>query len=237
MSSTESNVIIHPKKSRAKPNVQLINPNMPAVEEEKEERETCSICTNYYTPTIRRKIVCKYCTHDTCSKCVEHYLLSRHDDAHCMHCRVNYSDVVLREICTKTYLQQSYFQHRQEVLINRSRAQLPALQDEALRERMRRIYAVTINERCMEHKVMFEEREEMRNEYDNLTVDWRRLHINAVHTPEEKEVIRARKSEIRKEMEECQNKIKVKIFATKVRHTTHYRRPHVGIPPLLSSAI
>jgi hypothetical protein len=219
VAAPESNAV-PPKKSRRKPVVQLVNPNMPAVEKniivhptekkEKEVRDACSICTNYYTPMIRKKIVCKYCTHDTCSKCVEHYLLSRHDDAHCMHCRVNYSDVVLREICTKTYLQQSYFQHRQEVLINRSRAQLPALQDEALRERMRRIYAITINERCMEHKIMFEEREQLRNEYDNLTVDWRKLHINAVHTPEEKEVVRARKSEIRKEMEECQSKIKVK---------------------------
>ena len=71
--SSESNIIVHPKKSRGKPKVQLINPNMPSAEE-KEERDTCSICTNYYTPTLRKKVICKYCNRHTCSKCVEQYL-------------------------------------------------------------------------------------------------------------------------------------------------------------------
>jgi hypothetical protein len=48
---------------------------------------------------------------------------------------VNYTDATLFEICTKTYLQQTYFKHRQEVLINRYRAQLPLLQDAAMREK------------------------------------------------------------------------------------------------------
>jgi hypothetical protein len=216
--ASESNVVIHPKKSRAKPAVKLNNPHManenvvihPKVKKEKEERDSCSICTNYYTPMIRRKVVCKYCNHDTCSKCVEQYLLGRHDDAHCMHCRVNYSDVVLREICTKTYLQQSFFLHRQEVLINRSRAQLPALQDEALRERRRRDRRVVVAELAVEYKLIFEERQQLRYQYRQLTADWSNLRINEVHTPEEKEHVRARKSEIRQEMEECETKQKVK---------------------------
>jgi hypothetical protein len=215
--ASEFNVVIHPKKSRGKPTVQLINPHMvenvvihPKVKKEKEERESCSICTNYYTTMIRKKVVCKYCTRHTCSKCVEQYLLSRHDDAHCMHCRVNYSDAVLREICTKTYLQQSFFLHRQEVLMNRSRAQLPALQDEALRERRRRDRYVVRNELAAEYKLIFEERQQLRHEYRQLTANWSNLRINEAPTPEEKEHVRARKSEIRQEMEESETKQKVK---------------------------
>ena len=105
---------------------------------EKAEKELCSICADHYTAVLRRKVVCKFCNKDTCSKCVEQYLLSRHEDAHCLHCRVNYSDEVLRESCTKTYLQQTYFQHRQMVLMNRHRAQLPTLQEEARRIRIRK---------------------------------------------------------------------------------------------------
>jgi hypothetical protein len=104
-------------------------------QKEKEEDELCSICADRYTPILRKKIVCKFCEKDTCCKCIEQYLLNRHEDAHCLHCRVNYSDIVLREICTKTYLQQVYFKHRQEVLINRERIQLPPLQDAAIRSR------------------------------------------------------------------------------------------------------
>lgn len=102
---------------------------------EKEEVEVCTICAAHYTPIIRKRMECKFCKKATCSKCIEQYLLSRHEDAHCVHCRVNYSDETLREICTKTYLSQVYFKHRQEVLMNRERANLPALQEEALTRR------------------------------------------------------------------------------------------------------
>jgi hypothetical protein len=91
-----------------------------------------------YTAIIRKKCVCKYCKADTCSKCIERYLLERHEDAHCLHCRVNYNDAALHEICTKTYIQHVYFKHRQEVLINRERANLPGLQDIAIDERKKR---------------------------------------------------------------------------------------------------
>jgi len=107
---------------------------------EKEEKEVCPICADTYTAVLRRKIVCKFCFKDACTKCIEQYLLGRIEDAHCIHCRVNYSDSVLKEICTKTYLQQTYFRHRQEILMNRERASLPALQDMAKRERTNREY-------------------------------------------------------------------------------------------------
>jgi hypothetical protein len=103
-----------------------------------EEPECCGVCMENYTPIIRKKCVCKYCKADTCSKCIERYLLDRHEDAHCLHCRVNYNDNTLGEICTKTYLQHVYFKHRQEVLINRERANLPGLQDAAIVEKRRR---------------------------------------------------------------------------------------------------
>ena len=102
------------------------------------EPEKCSVCTERYTTILRKKTICKFCHASACSKCVEQYLLTRHEDAHCLHCRVNYNDATLHEICTKTYLNQKYFKHRQEVLINRERANLPLLQDEAVREKRRR---------------------------------------------------------------------------------------------------
>ena len=127
--SNESTAVSSSSSTSKKPKI---------VRAEKEEPETCSICADRYTSILRKKIVCKFCSKDTCSKCVEQYLLSRHEDAHCLHCRVNYSDQVLQQSCTKTYLRQTYFQHRQAVLINRHRAQLPALQAAALTVRRRR---------------------------------------------------------------------------------------------------
>jgi len=102
------------------------------------EPELCSICSDRFTAIIRKKTTCKFCHASACSKCVEQYLLTRHEDAHCLHCRVNYNDATLHEICTRTYLNQTYFKHRQEVLINRERANLPLLQNAALREKRQR---------------------------------------------------------------------------------------------------
>ncbi len=115
-----------PKEKKVKPKKEI------------EEVEECPCCIEKYTPILRKKAVCKYCKADTCSKCIERYLLEGINDAHCMHCRVNYNDTTLREICTMTYVQQVYFKHRQEVLLNREKANLPGLQDSALEERNKR---------------------------------------------------------------------------------------------------
>ena len=105
-------------------------------EESKEEskEEVCTICSNTYTAVLRRRITCNSCKVVSCYKCIEQYLLSRHEDAHCFNCRVNYNQEFLYNICTKTFLQNTYFTHRQEVLINRERANLPGLQNLAINE-------------------------------------------------------------------------------------------------------
>lgn len=121
-----------------------------------------------YTAVLRKKIICKYCHADSCSKCIERYLLDRIEDAHCLHCRVNYNDTTLREICTKTYLQHVYFKHRQEVLVNRERANLPGLQEQALQEKQSRLDAERIKEIRNEMMPILMERDRILNEYNTL---------------------------------------------------------------------
>lgn len=225
--SSPANLIIQPKKVRSskKPPVKLFNPVLDAdatdatetVEETvakekkekapKEEREQCSICANYYTAIIRKKTICKYCNQDTCSKCVEHYLLSRHDDAHCLHCHVNYSDEVLRSICTKTYLQQTYFHHRQAVLMNRGRSQLPALQDEALTMRKRRERASRIAEAREQINILKKEKNILISQKSILDSECYKLRIVSSHTEEEKEEVKHKKVEMRARSDEIQARI------------------------------
>ena len=134
------------------------------------EPELCGICSDRFTAIVRKKTTCKFCHASTCSKCVEQYLLTRHEDAHCLHCRVNYNDATLHDICTRTYLQQTYFKHRQEVLINRERANLPLLQDQARRERRQRerwAQEGIINKRILELK---QKRDFIQSEHHKLYV-------------------------------------------------------------------
>ena len=134
----------------------------------KEVPESCSICAEKYTSIIRKKCVCKYCNNDACSKCIERYLLDRHEDAHCLKCRVNYNDVALHEICTKTYLNQVYFKHRQEVLINRERANLPGLQQEAINARLIRENEAKISEIRKEMMELRLQRDTVMNQYNTV---------------------------------------------------------------------
>jgi hypothetical protein len=134
------------------------------------EPELCGICSDRFTAILRKKTTCKFCHASTCSKCVEQYLLTRHEDAHCLHCRVNYNDATLHDICTRTYLQQTYFKHRQEVLINRERANLPLLQEQAKRERQQRerwVQEGIINKRISEIK---QKRDFIQSEHHKLYV-------------------------------------------------------------------
>lgn len=145
---------------------------MPRVKKIIEEPECCSVCMDKYTPIIKKKCSCKYCKADTCSKCIERYLLDRHEDAHCLHCRVNYNDASLREICTRTYLQQTYFKHRQEVLINRERANLPGLQEVAITEKKNREIKIKENIINAQTREIRDERQRIILEYNYIYAEY-----------------------------------------------------------------
>jgi hypothetical protein len=138
------------------------------------EPELCVVCSDRFTSIVRKKTTCTYCKASACSKCVEHYLLTRHEDAHCLHCRVNYNDTTLHEICTRTYLQQTYFKHRQEVLINRERANLPPLQEAAHREKATREIQAQVNAICAEISAFAAERAKLMERYQIVYVDYYR---------------------------------------------------------------
>jgi hypothetical protein len=164
----------------------------------KAELETCTICAENYTAIIRKKCVCKYCNNDACSKCIERYLLDRHEDAHCLKCRVNYNDAALHEICTKTYLNQVYFKHRQEVLINRERANLPGLQQEAINAKLVRENDAKIAEIRKEIAGIRLQRDEVMNRYNTVIS----MYYSKLATKEKEEAYKF-KIEADKIIEEC----------------------------------
>ena len=138
------------------------------------EPELCVVCSDHFTSIVRKKTTCTFCKASACSKCVEQYLLTRHEDAHCLHCRVNYNDTTLHEICTRTYLQQTYFKHRQEVLVNRERANLPPLQEAAQREKATREVQAQINAISAEIAEHCSERTKLMERYQIVYVDYYR---------------------------------------------------------------
>lgn len=191
--STKENNIMNVKETTQKDTTQKETTQKETTKKKRskkvvEEPELCTVCASKYTPIIRKKVVCKFCSKDTCSKCIEQYLTSRHEDAHCLHCRVNYNDTMLNEICTKTYLQQTYFRHRQEVLMNRERANLPGLQDEAIQLRNRRERNVKLQELYKEIREIKAIKNRLSYEYAKLYVECNRNYRELKETGELQEV-------------------------------------------------
>ena len=108
-------------------------------EEEKPKNEvveevTCPICADAYTSVVRKEVECNQCHGKACVKCVETYMCSSIEDPHCMHCRTSWTRGFLNTICSNTFLNKTYFAHRQTVLLTREKSFLPAYQVVAERE-------------------------------------------------------------------------------------------------------
>ncbi len=189
-------------------------PKEKKVKKEVEEVEECPCCVEKYTPILRKKAVCKYCKADTCSKCIERYLLEGINDAHCMHCRVNYNDTTLREICTMTYVQQVYFKHRQEVLLNREKANLPGLQDAALEERDKRAREAKV---ALMRKELLQMEEKLKNMNDQYYEVYN-VYYSKLGMKEDVLILQKQLQDMNTQMDKYRdeiNKFRMKIYDTR----------------------
>jgi hypothetical protein len=98
------------------------------------EVPSCPICAEPYTAVVRKETECGQCHKKACIKCVETYMCSSIEDPHCMHCRTTWTRTFLHTICSATFLNKTYFSHRQTVLLNREKSFLPTYQVVAERE-------------------------------------------------------------------------------------------------------
>ena len=98
------------------------------------EVESCPICAEAYTSTLRKKVECNGCHKDCCIRCVERYMLSSIEDPHCMNCRQAWTRGFLNIICSSTFLNKTYYAFRQTVLVNREKSFLPGYQLAAEKE-------------------------------------------------------------------------------------------------------
>ena len=94
----------------------------------KTEKPLCPVCFETYTGSVRKECKCPYCSHSCCVKCLQTYFLNSIEDAHCMNCKNKFNKEVLYNFCTKTFVNTTYFKHRQTVLLNRSKSFLPDAQ-------------------------------------------------------------------------------------------------------------
>jgi len=89
----------------------------------------CSICTEKFNKSTHSQVGCQVCNVTCCSSCVERYLISSTENAHCMSCRGAWNREML-ETCglSKKFVRVTYKKHREDVLFERERGLMPATQ-------------------------------------------------------------------------------------------------------------
>ena len=102
----------------------------------KRQKQVCPICIEIITPS--KYVECGFCNYTCCSDCVKQYLLSIVDDANCMNCKRIFDRETLLKILPKTFIQNGYKKHRENVLLERETAMLSATQPYVDQEIQRR---------------------------------------------------------------------------------------------------
>ena len=87
---------------------------------------TCNVCCEKYNKTApRRCITCHLCDYKSCATCIQTYLLGSVQDAHCMNCKRIWSKEFMLENFTAVFNNQTYKQHRENILMARQKSMLP----------------------------------------------------------------------------------------------------------------
>jgi hypothetical protein len=94
--------------------------------------DTCPVCIDSYTASVRRAIICPHCGNSACVKCHQLYLLQSAKDPHCLHCMKGWNRNFLQEHFSKSFINDDYAKRRAEILWSREESFIPELQVKAL---------------------------------------------------------------------------------------------------------
>jgi len=91
------------------------------------QKPECTICCEPFNRSSRKQISCG-CEFTACRECTERYLLESATDPDCMSCHRRWPLSVLYEKLPKVFVNGALQTHRQDVLFDREKSMLPAMQ-------------------------------------------------------------------------------------------------------------
>jgi hypothetical protein len=84
----------------------------------------CPICVE----SLKKPVTC-ICNYSACSCCTKRYLLETQQDAQCMNCHRLWSREFLLQYLPRSWINNTYKQHREDLLFERERGMMPATQN------------------------------------------------------------------------------------------------------------
>ena len=95
---------------------------------EPEAKAQCIICVEPYNKAANTEIKCCFCEKSTCRRCIQTFLTTSTNDPHCMHCSRAWEREFIDDNLTMTYRMGDYKKHRENILLDREVALMPATQ-------------------------------------------------------------------------------------------------------------
>lgn len=136
-----------------------------------EEKPVCSICIEPYNKVANTEVKCCFCDKSSCRRCIQTFLTTSTNDPHCMHCSKAWDREFIDDTLTMTYRMGDYKKHRENVLLEREIALMPATQHRA--EQVR-------SAEKMEREVVFPLNDTLRKLYEKETEI--KKDINRIYT-------------------------------------------------------
>lgn len=95
--------------------------------------ENCTVCCEKLNKMHHKKVECPYCDLINCRACCQKYILSTYDDPHCMGCKNPWNREFIDSFCSQTFRNNELKRHRENILFEREKVQMPATQPEVER--------------------------------------------------------------------------------------------------------
>ena len=95
--------------------------------------ECCQVCCEKINKINHKKVKCPFCDLTSCRVCSQRYIFSSFEDPHCMGCKTRWDREFIDSFCTVKFRNKDLKLHRENVLLEREKALMPATQPEVER--------------------------------------------------------------------------------------------------------
>lgn len=80
---------------------------------------SCNVCIESFNKTTRLNVICNFCDYESCRKCYETYFSGLNELAHCMSCKKEWSNEILLQKFTKSFVNKTYKKHVENILFEK----------------------------------------------------------------------------------------------------------------------
>ncbi len=167
--------------------------------------EQCCICCETYNKKKQKKITCPFCEFESCFTCCKRYLLETITEPTCMSCKKGFTRNMMMDMFPKSFVNNDYKKHRENLLFERETTLLPLTQIEVERDLKLEPIIKDIKE-CKSKRIMTEN-EYYKKKYTTGTNQFGRVIIKIVPDNEELVQLRRQITEYRKRISSLNTEI------------------------------